>query len=204
MRTSKIVRFVVLLAAISLAACRGSNPNAPSPTPPPTPIPNPGPGPGPGPDPTPEPPKYPVLPHRECAKNLETGEELPGCRMWAELQLGVKPPRGSAVKIGDQYCPDPKSTCLEFDITYVFKGVDNPHVGMRVTAYWSLDGKTPVSEPISEWFFMPGEWPKHFGPRIFQMAPKYLLVRFDHSQGCGSCDPAEEGWVAFIFDYKEG
>ncbi|MBI4120365.1 MAG: hypothetical protein HY454_02765 [Parcubacteria group bacterium] len=193
-----IVRFVVLLAAISLTAC-GKGPSLTTPTP----IPNPGPGPGPGPTPVPEPPKYPDLPHRECAKNLETGEELPDCRMWAELQLGIKPPRGSVVKVGDQYCPDPLSTCFEADVKFGFKGVDDPGVGMGAKLYWSMDGKTPVGVPISTEVEIHGEKVKHYGPWIWQVVPKYLLVQLGHAQGCGSCDPAEEGWVSFFVNYEE-
>lgn len=203
-----IVRFVVLLAAISLAGC-GKGPSLTTPTPIPNPGPGPGPGPGPDPTPVPDPPKYPDLPHRECAKDLETGVELPDCRMWAELQQGIKPPRGSAVKVGDQYCPYPQSTCFEADVKYGFKGVDNPNVGMKVTPYWSVDGKTPLGGPISAEFQMPGVRLKHYGPWIWQVVPRYLLIRLQHNASgtgddCGpTCDPAEEGWVAFFVNYEE-
>ena len=203
MRTRKVVCFVVLLAAISLAACRGNSPSAPSQTPTPTPRPNPEPHPTPEPNPDPTPqPQYPDLPHKECAKNLETGEELTDCRMWAELQLGIKPPRGSMVKMGDQYCPDPRSTCLEFDMKYGFKGVDDHGVEMAVTSYFSMDGRTAVGGPIFTGNQSQGESIRHFGPRILQVIPKYLLIKLDHAQACGSCEPAEEGWIAFLLDYK--
>ncbi|MEK7138616.1 MAG: hypothetical protein AAB799_00350, partial [Patescibacteria group bacterium] len=140
-------------------------------------------GPSTTPPPDPNPSSYPSLPHRECAKNLETGEELPGCRMWAELQLGIKPARGSTVKVGDQYCPDPSSTCLEFDMKYGFKGIDNPNVGMAILVYWSMDGKTPLDGPISREGQMPGERVRHYGPWIWQVVPRYLLIRVDHIEG---------------------
>lgn len=197
---------IVLAAALSLSGCdRVKNIGGTGPSPVPIPDPNPDPVPDP---PPPEPSPYPDLPRRECAKNLETDEELPDCRMWAELQQGIKPPRGSKVKVGSQFCPDPSSTCLEFDVKYGFKGVNNPNVGMRARVYFSLDGKTPTGEPISNEFQMSGERDKHYGPRIFSVAPKYILIRLEHdASGEGNacnptCDPAEEGWVSFFVNYE--
>lgn len=192
---------VLVVAALFVGGCKGGGPKIVAPTPIPNPIPTP--VPTPEPTPTPEPNPYPDLPHRVCAKNLETDEELPDCRMWVELQQGIKPPRGSKVKVGDQYCPDPNATCFELDLKYGFKGISNPNVGMRARVYFSMDGKTPVGESISIEFQMPGERMKHYGPRIFSVAPRYLLIQLDYEQGCGECDPAEEGWVSFLLNYGE-
>lgn len=187
----RFVLALVVLVAMTVIGCGKNNPFGPSQLP--------------------DQSQYPVLPHRECAKNLETGEELPGCRMWAELQPGIKPPRGSTIKLGSQYCPQPDApwSCLEFDVRFGFKEFDPRFVGMGMTGYWSSDGKTPGTQ-----IFLRGmgtnEWSGHFGPWIFQEVPRYLLIRLQHAAGnsgnacdpTAGCDPALDGWVLFFLDYK--
>ena len=216
MTTYLLRQFVVVAAMVFMVACKGKLPTEPTQTtcqdpaatnfggPLPCTYPSPNGG-----------VQYPTLPHRECAKDLETGEELPGCRMWAELQAGIKPPRGSTVKVGPQYCPapDPPWSCLEFDVKFGFKGIDNPITGMGVMEYWSTDGKTP-GERINILSYGPGagEGTKHHGPLIFQTVPRYLLIELSHGAGysenhpaCApNCDKAEVGWVSFFLGYKGG
>jgi len=186
--------FVLLALAMVASACQGRGlPTSPSPSP------------------IPDQSLYPPLPHKECAKDLETGEELPGCRMWAEL-LSISPPRGSKVKIGPQWCPqpDPPWSCLEFEIRFGFTPSDPRFPGMGIIMYWSQDGKTP-GEEVSLMYMQENEMVRHFGPWIFQTAPRYLLIRLAHAAGNSGgacdptgCDPALLGWVSFFLDYKEG
>ena len=141
---------------------------------------------------------YPSLPHTERAV-AEDGTVIE--RMRATL-VSVTPDRGSGIRVPQSNCIDVQ--CFNAVLEFEFDGVDNPIVGMTVDGWLSKDGKDLWIHVLNT--TKPPGKSGHVktDTRIFDTTevPKYLLIRLGHRQGCGSCEPAEEGWVKFELDYR--
>ncbi|MBX4190338.1 hypothetical protein KW791_03540 [Candidatus Parcubacteria bacterium] len=179
--------FVIVAVAVASFACEAKGPITPTPTTTSTPT-----------------PQYETLPARHCAVDTN-GVELPGCRMSVML-MSVAPARGSQVKLGPVNCLD--GGCFQAQAKYHFEGIDNPAVMMKYELYFSHDGKTPSSGMLADGAILAGEKQVPYGLWIFQTAdaPKYLLAHLSHMAGgagdSGYKDPVEDGWTAFLLDYK--